>query len=186
MPIKYCPKCKTTKEHDLFFKNAARSDGLNSWCKSCCKELQDTKRYFENTKEERKLKAREYRSTPEFREYMQRYRERKRTDPKYVAQQLWYGAFTRAKQKGLEIDITVEWITDKLIAGVCEATGSQLDQLSKAFRPSLDRIVPDNGYTTTNTQVVCQMYNYAKNVFTDAEVLQMSTNMYNTRVKQAR
>lgn len=33
--MKRCPKCSQTKEHSEFDKNAARHDGLHSWCKPC-------------------------------------------------------------------------------------------------------------------------------------------------------
>lgn len=32
---KYCPKCETIKEKDLFYKNKSRADGLSTWCKTC-------------------------------------------------------------------------------------------------------------------------------------------------------
>lgn len=36
--IKLCPKCKTEKSFDQFYKNPKSSNGLSSYCKSCiCK-----------------------------------------------------------------------------------------------------------------------------------------------------
>ena len=35
--MKYCPKCKTTKNKNEFGKAKERSDGLRGWCKECNK-----------------------------------------------------------------------------------------------------------------------------------------------------
>ena len=35
--MKLCTKCKTALHITAFYKNASRKDGLQKWCKSCCK-----------------------------------------------------------------------------------------------------------------------------------------------------
>ena len=65
----------------------------------------------------------------------------------------------RAKQKGLAFDLEDfrDQLTTRINAGLCELTGMQL-RLSGGPRdwdtPSLDRIVPELGYTISNVRVI--------------------------------
>ena len=65
----------------------------------------------------------------------------------------------RAKQKGLAFDLEDfrEQLTTRINSGMCELTGMQL-RLSGGPRdwdtPSLDRIVPELGYTISNVRVI--------------------------------
>ena len=36
--MKKCPKCRTNKNEDAFWKSAATLKGLQSWCKECLKD----------------------------------------------------------------------------------------------------------------------------------------------------
>lgn len=42
------------------------------------------------------------------------------------------------------------------------------------FAPSLDRVEIAKGYTPDNTRVVCMVFNFARNTWGDAPVLQMA------------
>lgn len=53
--MKYCYKCKTTKEFDLFGKNKSRKDGLSDECRDC-KRHQD-REYAVKHREEAKKRA---------------------------------------------------------------------------------------------------------------------------------
>lgn len=105
-----------------------------------------------------------------------------------------YQARSRALRRGLPFEITVEWALQKLVAQGyrCAKTGIALqlvcphtDTTYSAFSPSFDRINSSLGYTCENTQVVCLMYNSAKNRFSDedvskfAEALVMRMNIAN-------
>ena len=72
----------------------------------------------------------------------------------------------RAKRKGLEFNLTKDWVEAKLQKGRCEATGLLFKLDKKPFvnpyYPTIDRINSDKGYTTTNCQIVCWMFNNAK------------------------
>jgi hypothetical protein len=90
-----------------------------------------------------------------------------------------------AKLRALKVDIPFdldrEWVSERLLAGVCEATGLPFEfklaegQTRNPFAPSIDQIVPSKGYTKDNCRLVAMIYNYAKNNFSDADVLKMAT-----------
>lgn len=92
---------------------------------------------------------------------------------KYRAMTLLNGAKQRAKLKGIECTLTLEWIEEKLKNGVCEMTGIKfvIKEYSKReeylrihpHSPSLDQILPSKGYTKENVQVVCDQFNKMKN-----------------------
>jgi hypothetical protein len=72
----------------------------------------------------------------------------------------------RAKEKGIEYDIDMPWFRAKLNKGRCEVTGlifnDTKDPYVNPFYPSIDRIDSSKGYTKDNCQVVCMMFNNAK------------------------
>lgn len=89
---------------------------------------------------------------------------------KYRVKSLYNSAYSRAKKKNLDFDITPSWVKDKVLKGKCERTGlsfvltdynSDSDR-SNPYAPSLDRINPKIGYTKENTQVVINNYNKLK------------------------
>jgi hypothetical protein len=91
---------------------------------------------------------------------------------------MWHNAKTRAKENNCTFDITEEWIENKLINGFCEVTNLPfvITYLTgkQPWAPSLDKIDPLKGYTMDNTRVVVWLYNAAKNVFSDNDVLLMA------------
>ncbi len=79
-------------------------------------------------------------------------------------------------------ELSPEWILEKLSKGVCEVTGLPFTyslESRNPWSPSLDRIDPTKGYTLENTRVVVWIYNAAKNVFSDEDVLLMSQALVN-------
>jgi hypothetical protein len=92
---------------------------------------------------------------------------------KYRASTLLKGAKSRAKQKNIPCDLTVEWIEERLIQGKCEVTEIEfvIKQYGKRedyetvhpHAPSLDQISPSKGYTMDNVQVVVDHFNKMKN-----------------------
>jgi hypothetical protein len=100
----------------------------------------------------------------------------KQSSPRSRATQLWHGAIKRGRLKSLPVTISVEWVEERLRAGVCEVSGLPfvLSIGRSAFAPSLDRRDPAQGYTPENTQVVVWCYNAAKGTFTHAEVLTLA------------
>ena len=95
-------------------------------------------------------------------------------------------AGARAKELGLEFNLSMSKVSAAISAGGCEATGIPFDmnvdrlrQKDRLIRrspwtPSLDRKDPAQGYTDKNTRVVVWLFNAAKESFTDADVMTMA------------
>lgn len=88
------------------------------------------------------------------------------------AKRLWLNARTRCPEN---FSLQFSTVYSKLENGICEVTGLPFIYTSEKSRgpwiPSLDKINPNEGYTEENTRVVCWIYNTAKNVYTDEDVL---------------
>ena len=83
----------------------------------------------------------------------------------------------RAIRKGLEYDLTMDWLKDQLDKGCCAATGIKFKLYPKSsvlnpFLPSIDRIDSSRGYTKDNCQVVIVGFNTLKSDNTNEEILQ--------------
>lgn len=94
------------------------------------------------------------------------------------AVKMWHNAARRSKSINAEVTITTEWITEKLIAGVCEHTGLPFDLTpvsefsSNPYSPSLDKINPKiKDYTPENTRVVLTAVNKTLNEYGEQTML---------------
>jgi hypothetical protein len=98
-----------------------------------------------------------------------------------TAYSLWHACLSRAKSKGLDFDLDVNYLHQTIAKGVCAKTGQTFEIKAKGrnfkdrspFTPSVDKIDPNKGYTKENVQIVCWWYNLAKSTFTDEEVLKL-------------
>ena len=96
------------------------------------------------------------------------------------ASRMFSACRARCRAAGIAFDLTKEWIADRLLAGVCEATGLPFDlslppreqrwSRTPAFAPSLDRIERGGGYTTENVRVTVFIFNVARSDFGDHEL----------------
>lgn len=97
---------------------------------------------------------------------------------------LIYRAKARAKVKNVIFNLTREDIVNlnKAQDGKCALTGWVLnwdwefdgDKKTRPYdRVSLDRIEPTGGYTLDNVQLVCDMVNRAKNVYSQDLFIEM-------------
>jgi len=121
---------------------ARRSDGLQFWCRRC---------------------GVEWARNPESKAAKKKSREAwKDRNP---AAALLQECKSRAKTKGLEFGLTIEWVQQKLLAGGCEGTGVAfvLGVRRHPFMPSIDRIDSSKPYTTDNCRIVLWIINAAKN-----------------------
>lgn len=106
-------------------------------------------------------------------------------DPEYFAKRqatmegrasiLFHRAKLRAKNKDLPFTLTLDWVRETIAEQEhkCSRTGLPFvyDQEQSPWRPSLDRLDQTGGYTHDNVQIVCVMYNLAKNTANDDEVI---------------
>ena len=82
-----------------------------------------------------------------------------------------------SKRNGWPFTIDFEFVRRKIEAGYCEATGLPFDMTCdyrSPFFPSFDQIEPQGGYTPENTRVVVAVFNFAKNIWRDEDVLTMA------------
>jgi hypothetical protein len=91
------------------------------------------------------------------------------------------GARKRARQFGVEFSLTYEDLLPILQKGRCQRTGIIFSPGygmglggNHPFTPSLDRIDRSRGYSKDNVQIVVWIYNRAKGVDSDADVLRMA------------
>lgn len=96
--------------------------------------------------------------------------------PEGAAMTLLRGAKQRAEKKGVPFDLDYEWVYERVSAGHCSVTGLPFNFSGgkHPFGPTLDRIVPEGGYTKENTQVVVWAYNAAKGVGTHEDVMALA------------
>lgn len=99
---------------------------------------------------------------------------------------LYSAARYRANKLNLPIDISVDWVFWELFKG-CMMLGVpfEFNSIGKNIKhrhplsPSLDRIVPELGYTTQNTRVVCWWYNVTKQQYSDKDVYDLCKQLVN-------
>lgn len=79
----------------------------------------------------------------------------------------------RAKKYGYAFKLSKSLLVKKIKNGVCEQTGVKIyfgEEMYHSHAPSVDRIDNEKGYTDDNVQIVCMIYNFCKNKFTDNQV----------------
>lgn len=132
--MKTCTKCGDTLPLTSFYRSKFGREGRASECKDCFRARNNSR----------------YRTT---------------TRPR--AKTLYQHAKTRAERKGLAFNLTIEWIDERIREGRCQVTNIPFDLTlvgeRNLYGPSLDRVVPEKGYTQENTKVVLFGYNACKN-----------------------
>lgn len=92
-------------------------------------------------------------------------------------------ARSRAKAKDLECSLDWRDIQQRIEAGACEVSGIEFDLTApKAWNaPSLDRIIPQQGYTPENTRVVLYAVNTMANDWGLERALEIAAAIKNRR-----
>lgn len=196
--IKNCPKCKTDKELTEFHRSRSSKDGRQCWCKVCM-----------NTRnKENKINHKEYfqkwsrdhydpsKNPERYAKHRPKYLERKKEYAQSVRGRMMTlicSAKSRARRKGLEFSITVEWACKRHEeqSGRCLLTGVEFDltgnddssRAFKPFSPSLDRIDSKGGYTESNTRLVCTAINLALNHFGESVFEKIATGFLRSQSK---
>jgi hypothetical protein len=171
--MKYCPGCKKKKSDTAFAKNCNRERGLQDYCRICMStRVKQSKIKHPGT---RKKSLEAWYNSIEGR-----------------ASRLASQAKERAKRFNVPYRITPAWVTGKLQLNQCDRTGLPFDlQTSgfgkfphiKSFAPSLHRVIPKKGYTKTNTELVCWIYNRAVGATPVADVLLMAKALIKKQIK---
>ena|ERR1700761_7387173 len=89
----------------------------------------------------------------------------------------------RSETKGLPFSLTVDWIKNKYEIGKCDVTGLSFEFNKKRgmLSPSVDRIIPELGYTPENCRMVLWWFNIAKHKLDDLSLwyfCNLVTNSY--------
>lgn len=173
--IKKCGRCRIDLPRDQFSKSAASKSGLQCYCKPCCRE-NHLERKANATPEQ--LDERRRRNSERSNAYYHRTKRLTRREKvvhsptRRAALQLYYRARKQQRKYAEKCDITVQWIEELITTGHCARSGLEfsLDRQQgqiNPLSPSLDRIDSRKGYTISNCQIVCTIYNVAKNNYSD-------------------
>jgi hypothetical protein len=197
---KRCCCCGEVKALSEFYKNKTTKDGLADNCKNCAKAYREKHReknkayskayrkenlehekerlraYYETNREEVKLRGEVYRkiNSEKIKVRSKAYRDNRRD--LYALN----GVKKRAKQKGLDFDITV---ADVIPPEFCPVLGLKLERgkgTTLPNSPSVDRIDPSKGYTKENIQVISQLANSMKQNATPEQLLMFADWIYKT------
>lgn len=131
----WCSGCTTDKPASAFSRNKYHRAGRANWCKACIKLLYQKP------------------------EYLTRRKERREADWSYS---LTIECRGRARKRGLPFNITKE---DLAVPELCPVLGIKLVPPKGARQddsPSVDRIIPANGYVKGNVAVISWLANRLK------------------------
>ncbi len=107
----------------------------------------------------------------------------RRESTAFRASKLVAGAKARSLAKGIPFDLTVEWLKKILDQGVCEASGIAFNFQEKRGwnTPSLDRIIPEEGYTQKNTRVILFALNAGCGNWGEGKLLKIASTIMQKR-----
>lgn len=159
--MKECNTCHVPKENSCFRKTKS---GYRDRCKSCTNKI-ECKRIHDKCK-----------------------------DPKEVAKRTkWHRQFAdsdeghvsirktviqrRAKSKGLEFDLDIEWFKSKLDTNKCEITGLRFDYDNFGMSPSVDRIDQTKGYIKSNCRMILYCVNAFRGTMNDTEMIKIASTL---------
>ena len=169
---KLCGKCNTEKSLIEFGNKVTAKDGKQLWCTLCANAYYRKWRLLNKNKskplEEKSFKN--FYSTVHGR-----------------AVHMYNNMRTRTKKNDTSFDLTVEWIENKLLTGICEVTGIPFvikenggkGHKTNSFSPSIDRISQTGPYTQDNCQITCWIYNRAKGAFPIEDLQRMMIAIVN-------
>jgi hypothetical protein len=105
-------------------------------------------------------------------------------EPEEVAWRLFNSARNKAKSRGLTFDLRYNDVYRQVRKGHCARTGIPFDNRTKPitgpdlpFRASLDRIDNTKGYLPDNIAVVVKIWNHAKWVWNEEDVIRMAKGL---------
>lgn len=176
-----CSRCGVTKPSTEYHRDKYKKRGFKSVCRTCVLQYYV---HVDKAKRSEPLRAAAILKTARDSYYSHKDERdaaagRYYTVPAGRAKKLVTSARNRAKQYGYDFDLSSSEIEDRLTVGVCEKSGiafnlaRPLNTFRNAFAPSLDRRNNEQGYTSDNVQVVCEMYNSGKGQHAELDFIAM-------------
>ena len=180
----------TEEDLELFKKGKTSKHNRANICKKCDSERK--KKYYEAHRKKSNDASRKYYETHQekIREYFNKWQRdnpektRKQKQTYRAKRPLNYLALyikTRAKKKGIKFDLDenhLQKLWDKC-SGICPMTGVPMTlQPGKRGKPnpfviSVDRIIPEKGYTKGNVRIVSLWYNFTRRSWGDEFTVEM-------------
>lgn len=195
---KICYKCKIEKSLDDFYKDRTNALGRQGSCKECQKERNI--KYAREHRDYFKKKSRQSYDPSQNKARYLRYR-----DDYLLRRDAWrssirgrlidllHNAKRRATKNSLPFDLNIDWALKRFEEqnGTCLLTeipfilkrGPYKKRFYNPFTPSLDRINPSEGYTQSNTRLVCVIVNLALNCFGEVAFKQMCESYIKVQAK---
>ena len=169
-----CYMCNEEKELEHFCKNKKAKQGVTNLCKSCHYKNRKEK-YYKNEKETRLRVYQKRKENPErYRAYL---KEKKEYRSNRREQYLFLACRKRAKDQNLPFNIEV---TDIVIPKYCPILEIELvfaERRDNFNGPSVDKIIPELGYTKGNIRVISKKANMMKLNASKDELIKFSKNI---------
>lgn len=170
--MKFCKRCETDKEEKEFSKSRCTKDKLQLWCKSCMS--------FYNATDENKVKFNLARKKRRRQGYYQKVEKFKNFQYRHnnIELYLWKTCKERAKKYNIPFSITVE---DIIVPELCPLLEIPLViNMGKASdnSPTIDKIVPELGYTKGNVKIISRKANWMKSNATKKELQTFYKNIF--------
>jgi hypothetical protein len=174
---------KATANEGFHVKLSGETDDMARTCVHCLRErplvLFPRKRRFGDGKVRRWVCQGCIDAAPRRRRTVPRAAPQSATPTTRKAARMWESARLRAWRQRVPFDLPKQWVLDRLEAGRCEVTGLEFKpnvggRRYGNFVPSIDREVPELGYTVENCRLVVWVYNCAKGAGSHEDVVAMA------------
>lgn len=171
-----CSKCKTEKHISEYYQVAR---GNTKWCKECLRELskqrvadgrdkESKRKYQDKQKLSKPPRPAKVPNSPKAKKG--KYERIKLTPIELIASNAYDNIKKRALYLNRERDVDLEWVKES-IKEFCK-THYYSCEPKHPFKPSVDRLDNNKGYTKDNIKIVWLIENYCKNSFTDDDVIE--------------
>lgn len=166
--LRKCTKCGNERTVSEFGRDSLRNDGIRPICKPCCREV--AKLWELRTKDKRVAQAKAWKR--DNRALIKATDRAWRHSELGSISEMLSRAKKRARQDGLPFTLTV---SDVHLPKLCPVFGEPLvvgtGKGPTPWSPSLDKIIPANGYVPGNVMVMSQKANLMKNSATPADLI---------------
>lgn len=156
--MKRCTQCKCEKDLCEFYANSKSKDGKRSNCKCCQNKARD--KWAERNKEKLDRLAKEYRQREDVK--ARRNKNQSKWREENLDWELWHKAKKRSEKAGLPFDIDR---SDVKIPDTCPVLGIPIFITKGTIgdnSPTIDKVIPEKGYTKDNIVVMSARANRIK------------------------